>query len=46
MSKNIKHDFSGYATRVGLKCSDGRTILPDAFQENDGNCAISMAAFA
>lgn len=36
MSKNIKHDFSGYATRVGLKCSDGRTILPDAFQENDG----------
>jgi len=36
MKKEIKYDFSGYATKVGLKCSDGRTILPDAFQENDG----------
>ena len=36
MKKDIKYDFSGYATKVGLKCSDGRTILPDAFQENDG----------
>ncbi|NLE05467.1 MAG: phage major capsid protein [Crenarchaeota archaeon] len=35
MSKK-KYDFSGYATKVGLKCSDGRTILPDAFQECDG----------
>ena len=35
MSKK-KFDFSGYATKVGLKCSDGRTILPDAFQECDG----------
>lgn len=31
-----KYDFSGYATKVGLKCSDGRTILKDAFQDNDG----------
>lgn len=36
MKKDMKYDFSGYATKVGLKCSDGRTILPDAFQENDG----------
>lgn len=36
MGKNKKYDFSGYATKVGLKCSDGRTILQDAFQENDG----------
>ncbi len=36
MKKDIKYDFSGYATKVGLKCSDGRTILQDAFQENDG----------
>ena len=36
MSKSKKYDFSGYATKVGLKCSDGRTILPDAFQEADG----------
>ena len=31
-----KFDFSGYATKVGLKCSDGRTILKDAFKHNDG----------
>ena len=29
-------DFSGYATRNNLRCSDGRTILADAFAENDG----------
>lgn len=31
----MKHDFSGYATRNGLRCSDGRTIKPDAFIKND-----------
>ena len=31
-----KFDFCGWATRVGLKCSDGRTILKDAFKLNDG----------
>ena len=31
-----KFDFSGWATRNNLKCSDGRTILKDAFKENDG----------
>ncbi len=35
MSK-IKYDFSGYATKNGLKCSDGRTILKDAFKDQDG----------
>lgn len=34
--KDKKFDFSGYATKVGLKCSDGRTILQDAFQDSDG----------
>ena len=29
-------DFSGYATKAGLKCSDGRTIMPDAFKAQDG----------
>lgn len=29
-------DFSGYATKHNLKCSDGRTILQDAFKGNDG----------
>ena len=28
-------DFSGYATKAGLKCSDGRTIMPDAFRHQD-----------
>ena len=31
-----KYDFSGWATRNNLKCSDGRTILKDAFKHNDG----------
>ncbi len=29
-------DFSGWATRNDLKCSDGRTIRRDAFKECDG----------
>lgn len=32
----VKFDFSGWATRNNLKCSDGRTIRKDAFKENDG----------
>ena len=31
-----KFDFSGWATRANIKCSDGRTILKDAFKHNDG----------
>jgi len=34
--KKGTHDFGGYATKVGLKCTDGRTILKDAFKDNDG----------
>ena len=30
------YDFSGWATRANLKCSDGRVILKDAFKHNDG----------
>lgn len=30
------YDFSGWATRVNLRCSDGRTIMPGAFKECDG----------
>ena len=29
-------DFSGWATRANMKCSDGRTIMKDAFIDNDG----------
>jgi len=35
MSKS-KYDFGGYATKNGLKCTDGRVILKDAFKDNDG----------
>lgn len=31
-----KFDFGGFATKVGLKCSDGRTIMKDAFADQDG----------
>lgn len=30
------YDFCGWATRVNRKCSDGRTIMKDAFKDNDG----------
>src|SRR5260221_23853 len=29
-------DFSGWATKANLKCSDGRTIMPEAFKHMDG----------
>jgi len=29
-------DFSGLATKAGLECSDGRTIMPHAFADQDG----------
>ena len=29
-------DFSGWATRANVRCSDGRTIMKDAFKHNDG----------
>ena len=30
------YDFSGWATRNDIRCSDGRTIRKDAFKHNDG----------
>ena len=30
------YDFSGWATRNNLRCSDGRVIMRDAFRDNDG----------
>ena len=32
----MKHDFSGYATKNDLRCSDGRTIRAGAFADQDG----------
>ena len=32
----MKYDFSGYATRANMKCSDGRVIMKDAFKHDDG----------
>lgn len=31
----MEADFSGYVTKAGLRCSDGRTIMPDAFKHQD-----------
>lgn len=43
MNKEIKikmekenYDFSGWATKYGIKCSDGRNILKGAFADSDG----------
>lgn len=36
MKNKKKFDFSGYATKVDLKCADGRVIRKDAFKHNDG----------
>ena len=32
----MEYDFSGWATRNNIQCSDGRTIMRDAFKDNDG----------
>lgn len=32
----IKADCSGWATKANMRCSDGRTILKNAFEECDG----------
>ena len=32
----MDYDFSGWATKNNIKCSDGRTIMKDAFIDNDG----------
>ena len=34
MNKN--YDFSGWATKNNVRCSDGRTILRDAFKDDNG----------
>ncbi len=31
-----KYDFSGWATKYDVACTDGRTIQKDAFKHNDG----------
>ena len=31
------YDFSGWATKANIRCSDGRTIMKDAFKDNDGS---------
>ncbi len=32
----MKYDFSGWATKNNLRCSDGRTIMKDAFKADSG----------
>ena len=33
---NRKPDFTGWATKTGIKCTDGRTIMENAFADQDG----------
>lgn len=33
---NVDYDFSGYVTKADVKCTDGRTIKPNAFEHQDG----------
>lgn len=30
-----RYDFAGWATKTGIRCSDGRTIMQDAFKDCD-----------
>lgn len=32
----MEPDFSGYVTKYGIRCTDGRTIQPGAFKHQDG----------
>lgn len=32
----MSYDFGGYATKHNIRCSDGRTIMPNAFKDCDG----------
>lgn len=32
----MKADFSGWATKFNIRCSDGRTIMPEAFAHQNG----------
>lgn len=36
MGIDSNYDFSGWATRANMKCSDGRTIMENAFADQDG----------
>ena len=36
MGEKRKPDFSGWATKFNIKCADGRTIMENAFDDDDG----------
>lgn len=37
-----QYDFGGWATRNDIRCSDGRTIMRDAFKDDDGTTVPLM----
>lgn len=45
MGEMFDYDFSGWATRNDIKCSDGRTIKRDAFAEDDGKIVPLVDTF-
>lgn len=38
----MEPDFGGYATRYNVKCADGRTILPMAFEHMDAGTKVPL----
>ena len=45
MAERRMYDFSGWATKNDIRCSDGRTIRKDAFKDcNSGLYSYSIDA--
>ena len=38
----MEADFSGYATKANLRCSDGRVIMPDAFKHDGQSLTVPL----
>lgn len=39
------YDFSGYVTKYNILCSDGRTIAPEAFKDDDKKVVPLVSTF-
>ena len=37
----LKPDFQGWVTKANIRCADGRTILPNAFKDDNG-CTVPL----
>lgn len=41
----LNYDFSGYVTKYNILCSDGRTIAPEAFKDDDKKVVPLVSTF-